>query len=148
VRELVAAENKNPLRRGPIFAEIQVDSAAARRELIYQNLVPESIPGPGEKVCLHFKVNWGVGGTSRDATEEAHPENIKLFEDIGIYLGEDIVGLDFIIQDIGRPWQAQTRCGIIECNSLPHIGNHHFPYTGPIRNVAGAVLEMVFPEAY
>jgi len=146
LRELVAEENFNPLRRGPVFADIQIDSAAAKRELARQRLTPESVPAKGQKVQFHFKVNWGVGGTSHDVTDETHPDNQKLFEDVGAYLGEDIVGLDFIITDISKSWRQEKRCGIIECNSLPLIGNHHFPYKGPVRNVAAAVWEMVFPE--
>lgn len=145
IRQLVAAENGNPLRRGPVFAEIQIDSAASRRELQRQGLAPDDIPAAGQKVQFHFKVNWGVGGTSYDVTPDVHPDNIKLFEDIGAYLGEDIVGIDFMTEDIGRSWRATERCGVIECNSLPLIGNHHFPYKGPVRNVAGAIWDMAFP---
>jgi len=146
IRELAAEENKNPLRKGPVFAYIQVDAPESLRELAWQKLTPESVLPKDAKAFLHFKVNWGVGGTSWDATEETHPENRKLFEAIGEYLGDDIAGLDFIISDISKPWQ-QEKCGIIECNSLPLIGNHHFPYKGPIRNVAGKVWDMIFPEA-
>lgn len=152
VRELAAEENKNPLRRGPVFAEINVDSPEAARELKWQNRTPKYVPKAGESVYLHFKVNWGVGGVSRDATEETHPGNKKLFEAIGEYLGDDIVGIDFIISDIGKPWKGQRGsagspqgCGVIECNSLPLIGNHHFPYTGEVRNVAGKIWDMIFP---
>lgn len=145
VRQLVEAENKNSLRRGPVFAEISIGSAAAKRELARQGLAPESVPELGRAVQFHFKVNWGVGGTSRDATAEAHPDNVRLFNDIGAYLDEDIVGIDFIIPDIGTSWRQEPLCGIIECNSLPAIGNHHFPFTGPARNVAGAIWDMVFP---
>ena len=144
-RQLVAAENKNSLRRGPVFAEIKIDSTASRRELARQGLTPDSIPATGRVVQFHFKVNWGVGGTSRDATSETHPDNIKLFNDIGAFLGEDIAGIDFIIPDISVSWRGEPRCGVIECNSLPAIGNHHFPFTGPARNVAGAIWDMVFP---
>jgi D-alanine-D-alanine ligase-like ATP-grasp enzyme len=147
IRELVAIENENPLRRGPIFADIDVDASAAQRELKRQNVTPESIPAKGRAIYLHFKVNWGVGGTSRDVTDEVHPENNKLFEDIGVYLLDDIVGIDFIAEDIGKSWREQKRCGVIECNSLPAIGNHHFPFTGPVKNVAGAVWDMIFPDS-
>lgn len=145
VRQLVEAENRNPLRRGPVFAEINIDSEASKKELARQGLAPESVPAAGREVQFHFKVNWGVGGTSRDATPETHPDNIKLFNNIGAYLGEDIVGIDFIIPDIGVSWKAEPRSGVIECNSLPAIGNHHFPFAGPERNVAGAIWDMVFP---
>jgi len=146
VRELVEKENRNPLREGPVFAEIEIDSAPAKRELARQNINPESVPKKGEVIYFHFKVNWGVGGTSRDATPETHPENKKLFEDLGEFIGDDIVGIDFMTEDISKSWRETERCGIIECNSLPTIGNHHFPYTGPIRNVAGAIWDMVFPK--
>lgn len=146
VRELVAEENKNPLRRGPVFAEINVDSPEAARELAWQKLTPEAVLKKEEIAFLHFKVNWGVGGTSWDVTEEAHPDNKKLFEQIGEYLGDDIAGIDFMIPDITKSWREQ-RCGVIECNSLPHIGNHHFPYTGEVRNVAGKIWDMIFPES-
>ncbi|OGY98793.1 MAG: hypothetical protein A2855_00730 [Candidatus Liptonbacteria bacterium RIFCSPHIGHO2_01_FULL_57_28] len=147
VAELVARENKNPLRRGPVFAEIQLGSAAAKRELARQGLKPDSVPAAGHKVQFHFKVNWGVGGISYDVTPEIHPDNAKLFKSIGAYLGEDIVGIDFIIDDIRRSWEETPPCGVIECNSLPLIGNHHFPYKGEVRNVAGAVWDMVFPAS-
>ncbi len=146
VRELVAEENKNPLRRGPVFAEINVDSPEGGRELGWQKRTPDYVPMAGEVVHLHFKVNWGVGGVSRDATGETHPENKKLFEAIGEYLGDDIVGIDFMIPDIRKSWREE-RCGVIECNSLPLIGNHHFPYTGEVWNVAGKIWDMIFPES-
>lgn len=146
IRELVARENENPLRRGPVFAEIRVDSPVSIRELERQGLTPESVLSPEEKAFFHFKVNWGVGGTSYDVTEKTHPDNRELFEKIGEYLGNDIVGIDFIIEDIGKSWREVERCGVIECNSLPLIGNHHFPYKGPVRNVAGAIWDMVFPS--
>ncbi len=146
VRELVAEENKNPLRRGPVFAEIVLDAPYAKSELTRQNLTPDDILQKGKTAHFHFKVNWGVGGISYDVTNEAHLENMKLFQDIGDYLDEDIVGIDFIIEDISKSWRDTNRCGVIECNSLPLIGNHHFPYTGPVVNVAGAIWDMIFPE--
>lgn len=139
IRQLADEENKNPLRAGPVFAPI----ATNRTDILWNR-----IPTIGEMVTFHFKVNWGVGGTSRDATDEVHPNNRQLFEDIGKYLDDDIVGVDFMIEDISRSWRDQSRCGVIECNSLPLIGNHHFPYSGPVRNVAGAVWDMAFPESH
>lgn len=147
IRELVRKENENPLRRGPVFSKINPENAYSQSELKRQNLALDSVLPQGQPAYFHFKVNWDLGAVSRDATPETHLENKKLFEKIGIYLGSDIVGLDFIIPDIGRPWQEQERCGVIECNSLPHLGNHHFPYSGQVQNVAGAVWDMVFPDS-
>ncbi len=147
IRELVERENVNPLRRGPVFADINLDSKISRAELERQQLTPQSVPAKGRVVYFHFKVNWGVGGTSRDATPEVHPDTIQLFEDIGEYLDDDIVGVDFMIEDISRSWRDQERCGVIELNSLPHLGNHHFPFEGPVRNVAGAIWDMIYPAS-
>ena len=138
VRALVEGENKNPLRKGPVFAEIS---------LTVPGVDYERIPKKDEVVMFHFKVNWGVGGTSRDATTQTHSDNAKLFKDIGAYLGDDIVGIDFMIGDITKSWKEQKRCGVIECNSLPHIGNHHFPFTGPVVPVAGFIWDMVYPQS-
>ena len=146
VRDLVQRENENPLRRGPVFAVIDATSASSERELKRQGLAVDSVPPKGQKVFFHFKVNWGVGGTSHDVTAETHPANKKLFEEIGAYLKDDIIGIDFMAPDITRSFKEQERCGVIELNSLPLIGNHHFPYEGPAVNVAGAVWDMVFPQ--
>ncbi len=136
ITELVAEENSNPLREGPVFAKIALG-----------NIDPNYIPKKSENVFFHFKVNWGVGGTSRDSTDETHPLNKQLFENIGAYLSDDIIGIDFMVPNISMPWTEQKRCGVIECNSLPLIGNHHFPFTGPRVNVAGAVWDLVFPSS-
>jgi D-alanine-D-alanine ligase-like ATP-grasp enzyme len=144
VRALAEIENKNPLRRGPVFSELSAEAPAACSELSRQGYTPYSVPAAGQIVYLHFKVNWGVGGISYDVTDEVHPENTALFESIGTYVRDDIVGLDVIVESVGRSWKEQERAGVIEANTLPHIGNHHFPYRGPVRNVAGAVWNLVF----
>jgi cyanophycin synthetase len=140
--ELVAKENENPLREGPYFSKIQLGDIA-RHELEWQNLTETSIPEKGRRVFLHPKMNWSVGGTTEDATDELHPENIALFERVAKALAAPVVGIDLIMEDIGRPWQEQERCGILECNSMPFLENHHIVFSGKPRNVAGAVWDMV-----
>ena len=135
IHKLVAEENKNPLRHGPVFAAI----------IMPNDIDSKQIPNAGERVMLHWKVNWGVGGTSRDASDEVHPDNKKLFEDIAEYLDDVFVGIDFMITDISKSWRDTPHCGVLECNSMPFIGNHHYPYTGPVRNVAGIVWDLAFP---
>jgi cyanophycin synthetase len=94
-------------------------------------------------VNLHQKINWGLGGTTADVTEEVHPENATLFEKIATTLDAPIVGIDFIIEDISRPWFDQEKCGVIECNSMPYFDNHHVPFEGQPRNVAGPIWDLV-----
>ncbi len=137
ITQLIDDENKNPLRRGPVFAPI----------IVPKDMDISRVPSNGETVLLHWKVNWGVGGISRDATDEVHPINRKLFEDIAKYLDDVFIGIDFIIGDISKPWTEQERCGVIECNSMPFIGNHHFPFSGRVRNVSGLIWDMKFPDS-
>ena len=147
IRELVEIENANPLRAGPIFAKISLTDPAVHAELARQGFSWDTVLSPGQAALLHFKVNWGVGGISYDVTGEVHPANRDLFNEIGAYLDDPIVGIDFIIEDIGKPWYDQRRCGVIECNSMPFIGNHHYPFRGPARNVAASVWDLIFPAS-
>lgn len=143
VRDLVADENTNPHRGGPYFSPIKLD-ASAKAELAVQGLTFTSIPAAGQRVQLNQKINWGLGGTTTDVTDEVHPDNIKLFEDVSKFLHAPLVGIDFIIADISQSWKTQERCGIIECNDMPYFDNHHLPYKGKPRNVAGPIWDMVF----
>ena len=142
VRELVEAENTNPQRGGPYFHPIKLDEAA-EKELAWQDLSFDSVPEKGRRVLLHQKVNWSVGGTTADVSDEVHPDNVELFEETARALRAPIVGIDFIIEDITRSWNEQERSGILECNSMPFFDNHHLPFEGKPRNVAGDIWDMV-----
>ena len=93
-------------------------------------------------VTLHQKINWSLGGTTADVTEEIHSDNIKLFEDVARVLQTPTVGIDFIINDISTSWKDAKRCGILECNSMLFFDNHHLPFEGKPRNVASAIWDM------
>lgn len=142
IRELVDEENTHPARSGPYFWQLKIDDYALE-ELEWQGYTPESVPPEGDRVMLHQKVNWGLGGTTADTTEHVHPENIKMFEDLAKFLKAPIVGIDFIVGDLSRPWHEQERCGILECNSMPFFDNHHLPFEGKPRNVAADIWDMM-----
>jgi len=44
-----------------------------------------------------------------------------------------------------RSWKEQERLGILECNSMPFFDNHHLPFEGKPRNVAGLIWDMNEP---
>jgi len=146
IKTLVEKENQHPKRQGPIFSKIATD-IEANAELTRQNLTWDSIPKKGQVVMLNQKINWGIGGTTTDVTASVHPDNMKLFEKISLFINDPLIGIDFIIADITKPWTTQTRCGVIECNSLPFIDNHHLPFNGEPRNAAGALWDIVFPAS-
>jgi D-alanine-D-alanine ligase-like ATP-grasp enzyme len=142
ITELVTEANKHPGRQGPYFHKMQLDEAA-KKELAWQKMTETSVPENGQRVLLHQKINWGVGGTTADVSDEVHPDNVELFEEAARVLKAPIVGIDFIIEDISRSWKEQERCGVIECNSMPFFDNHHLPFTGKPRNVAKLIWDMV-----
>jgi len=146
VRQLVTKANEQPERQGPIFHHLPTDEAA-ESELKRQGLTWQSLPASGQMVTLNQKTNRGVGGTTTDVTDQTHPANVKLMEKIGAVLADPLVGVDFIMKDISQPWPEQTKCGVIECNSLPFLDLHHYPFSGRPRNVAGALWDIVLPDS-
>lgn len=144
VHQLIADENTNPLRHGPIFHELPLgeETIAILKE---QSLSLESVPAEGRMVIIHPKVSRSYGASTTEITD-THPDNIALFEKIAQVLDDPLVGVDFMIDDMARSWKEQ-KCGVIECNSLPFIDLHHFPLKGPAKNAAGAVWDLIFKES-
>jgi D-alanine-D-alanine ligase-like ATP-grasp enzyme len=147
IAELINIENENPLRKGPIFHEIDPENAELHVELRRQTLTLEHIAGPDILVTLGEKASRGLGGGATDVTDETHPDNRELFEYVAYVLQDPLVGIDFIIGDIRKSWKEQRRCGVIECNSLPFIELHLYPLRGMPRNTAGALWDLIFPES-
>ena len=106
----------------------------------------ESRPVKGQAVFLSDKTSRSAGGTTTDVTDIVHPDTKRMFERIGEVLDDPLVGIDFIIKDITLSWRVQNRAGVIECNSLPFLDLHHYPYEGEVRDVAGELWDIVFPR--
>lgn len=146
VQELVDQENQNPKRQGPIF-HLLPTGPEARAELTRQGFSWENVPSAGAFVTLGQKTSRGVGGSTTELFEKTHPETIRLLERIAAVLKDPLVGIDFVLQDIERPWREQPRSGVIECNSLPFLDLHCYPLFGTPRDAAGALWELVFPSS-
>ena len=69
-----------------------------------------------------------------------------LFRKIGAFLGDAVVGVDFIIGDITRSPIDQNRYGVVECNAMPYIDLHHYPFEGKPRPVAQELWKLCFPK--
>ena len=146
VRALVERENKNPKRHDGVFHEIALD-ADADAELMRQNLSWDAVPEQGRFVTLNQKVGRGQGGSNTEMLPKVHPDNVKLFEKLAKVLGDPLVGVDFIMQDIEKPWMEQKLCGAIECNSLPFLDLHHMPLYGEALDPSSALWDIVFPAS-
>lgn len=146
VRALVEKENKNQKRHGGIFHEIAMD-IDADEELTRQRLSWDDVPGRDRFITLNQKVGRGQGGSNTEMLTKVHPDNVKLFEKLAKVLGDPLVGVDFIMQDIEKPWTEQKLCGAIECNSLPFLDLHHMPLYGEPLDPSSALWDIVFPAS-
>lgn len=146
LRELLIEENKRPERNGPIFHKITVDKET-EIELKRENITMDAIPEKGKVVTFSQKTSRGCGGTTTEVTDITHLENKKMLEHVANFLKDPLIGVDFIMEDITKPWYEEQHCGIIECNSLPFIDLHHYPLFGKPNNVAGKLWDFVMPES-
>jgi cyanophycin synthetase len=101
----------------------------------------------GQQVILNDKVSRKHGTVIEDVTDHIHPENIALFEHIARELGDPLIGMDFMIGDMRKSWKEQPGAGVIECNAMPYIDLHLYPYSGKSRNVAGDLWRYVFTHS-
>lgn len=142
VRDLVLEANRDNRRHGHIFHEIpfneEMDTA-----LSVQKYKRDSVPKNGEKVIVGTKIGRSQGGTNVDVTDEVNLENKKLFLDIAKYLDDGLFGIDFIIEDISKPWRGQMPCGSIELNTIPFLDLHIYPFEGKVRDLSVMLWEEV-----
>ena len=146
IAELIEIKNRHPWRgeshqKNFTLHKIIIDESA-RSFLAKQGYSLESILPEGTKAYLRDKIILKSGADIHDKTDEVHPDNIALFEKISRLCEAPLIGLDFICQDISRPYHQQE-CAVLEANSLPYIDMHHYPTTGKPRNIAGLVVDYV-----
>ena len=144
ITELIEIKNEHPWRgethhKNFTLHKIIIDENT-QFFLAKQGLTMESVLPPGTKAYLHSKIILKCGADIHDKTDEVHPDNIALFQKISRLCDTPLVGLDFICQDISRPYHRQE-CAVLEANSLPYIDMHHYPLTGQPRNVAEMVMD-------
>lgn len=147
VNELVAAENENPLRgddHEKPLTKIKLD-ATAKQVLLGQGLDEDAVPKQGQAVRLRDNGNLSTGGNARDCTREIHPYNSNIALRAAKAIGLDIAGIDMVTEDISVPIN-QSRGAIIEVNAAPGLRMHIYPTEGQSINVAGHIIDMMFPE--
>ena len=141
-------KNKDP-RRGSghskSLVKIKVDDIV--KELLKkQNKNLSSIPEKDEIVYLRPNSNISTGGDSYDVTSLVNPKVKKLaVKIIRSIPGLAYAGIDYLTKDITAE-PTKRNYIIIEVNDSPMISMHHVPYIGKQRNVAGEIIDMIFPE--
>ena len=86
------------------------------------------------------------GANCRDITDTLHPSVIAIGQKILDSLpGLPFIGIDFMCQDITMAQKGDSYI-ICELNTTPGLSLHSHEETGRVRNVAGAVVDTIFPE--
>jgi cyanophycin synthetase len=147
IEELVDEVNNDP-RRGigheKVLTKIEFDYQA-NRLLGILGYEKTTVPPKDELVYLRSTGNLSTGGTSVDVTDLVHPDNRDMAERAAKAIGLDIAGVDFLTTDISRSFR-EIGGGICEVNAAPGFRMHTNPSEGTPRDVAGKVMDMLFPE--
>ncbi|WP_032097024.1 MULTISPECIES: cyanophycin synthetase [unclassified Alteromonas] len=146
ISELIDIVNLDP-RRGvgheKVLTRLELDNQAMRlmeeAEYTEETVLPE-----GEAFFLRSTANLSTGGTAIDVTDIVHPDNRDMAIRAIRAIGLDIGGVDFLTEDISRSYK-EIGGGICECNAAPGFRMHVAPSEGQPRDVAGKVMDMLFP---
>jgi cyanophycin synthetase len=147
VAELIEAVNQDP-RRGigheKVLTRLELDHQAERLLEAAGLTTGGSVLPAGEVFYLRSTGNLSTGGTSVDKTDAIHYDNRIMAERSVKAVGLDVGGVDFISPDITRSYK-DAGGAIVEVNAAPGFRMHTAPTEGKPRDVAGPVLDMLFP---
>ncbi len=147
VQQLIDKVNSDP-RRG--FGHENVLTKITTNELT-QTIIKdagytlESVIPKGERLILKDTANLSTGGTAEDITDIIHPANVSMAERISKIIDLDICGIDIMTTDITKPL-SETGGAVLEVNAGPGFRMHLAPTEGLPRNVAGPVIDKLFPK--
>ncbi len=141
IEQMIQKENADPRRDNFSFYPL-LKNDRMEAELKRQKVTLQTIPHEGVQILLNDKISRLHGTTTIDVTDEVHPENMQLFTRLGTFLDDPIVGVDFMMTDIARPYTEQAKYGVVECNAMPYIDLHHYPFEGKPRDVAGELWKL------
>lgn len=146
VQELIDEVNKDPKRgygHEEVLTMIEVNDLTLGI-LEDAGKSTESVLEKDEILILKDTANLSTGGTAEDVTDLVHPYNIFMAERIARIVGLDICGIDIMTTDIGQPL-PETGGAVLEVNAGPGFRMHLAPADGLPRNVAGHVIDMLYP---
>lgn len=146
IRHLIDEINRDPKRgfgHEKTLTRIKIDYMTERllnqKKLTFQSIIPKD-----EKLYIKTTANLSAGGIAIDVTDEVHPMTKTMSERISQIIGLNVIGIDLITTDHRVPL-SNSNGGVIEVNAAPGFRMHVSPSEGKPRNVAGAVVDMLFP---
>ncbi len=147
IAQLVEVVNRDP-RRGigheKVLTRLELDDQATRL-MALKGVTSDHVVPAGEVFYLRATGNLSTGGTAIDLTDQVHPDNAEMAVRAAKAIGLDVVGIDFITPDITESYR-DVGGGICEVNAAPGFRMHVAPTEGKPRDVAGPVMDMLFPK--
>ena len=146
IEALIDIVNSDP-RRGigheKVLTRLELDNQA-KRLLLDAGYNEKTVLKKGEIFFLRATANLSTGGTAIDLTDVVHPDNREMAVRAVRAVGLDIGGVDFITDDITLSYK-DVGGAIVEVNAGPGFRMHVAPSEGESRDVAGKVLDMLYP---
>jgi len=146
IRQLIDKVNLDPKRgfgHEKTLTRIKIDymmeCLLSQKHLTLQSIIPKN-----EKLYIKTTANLSAGGIAIDVTDEVHPLTKTMSERISQIIGLNVIGIDLITTDHRIPL-SENNGGIIEVNAAPGLRMHANPSEGKPRNVAGAIVDILFP---
>ncbi len=145
--ELINIVNQDPNRgvgHEKVLTKLEIDNQA-RRLMENAGHTQDTILPDEEIFYLRDTANLSTGGTAIDLTDVVHPDNREMAVRAIQAVGLDIGGVDFLTDDITQSYK-DIGGAIVEVNAAPGFRMHVAPSEGQPRDVAGKVLDMLFPS--
>ena len=146
IAELVDIVNQDP-RRGigheKVLTRLELDHQA-KRLMDKAGIDEQAVLPEGEIFYLRSTANLSTGGTAIDMTDVVHPDNREMAVRAVQAVGLDVGGVDFLSADITKSYK-DIGGAIVEVNAAPGFRMHVAPSEGEPRDVAGKVMDMLFP---
>lgn len=146
IQQLIDELNKDPERQygdKSKLTKVVVDQIT-EKILADKKLTVASVLPLDQFLFLKISGNPKLGGSSKDVTYEVHPFNKFLVERACKTIGLNIGGVDILASSIDN--SILSNGGIVlEVNAAPDFRMHINPTIGQPKNVAAALITMLFP---
>ena len=146
IAQLVEVVNQDP-RRGvgheKVLTMLELDRQAEKL-MAAAGYDADTVLADKEVFFLRSTANLSTGGTAIDLTDEVHPDNRAMAIRAVMAVGLDVGGVDFLTQNISQSYK-DIGGAIVEVNAAPGFRMHVAPSEGQPRDVAGKVMDMLFP---
>lgn len=136
IAQLVSAWNEQVIEMRQIALNEMTEAVLAE-----QGMKATDVPQKDQRVYTSWLANAHRGAIIEDVTDIIHDDVRTLALNIAEHFACPFVGIDLMSPDI-----TQSTGKVIELNPHAGIVLHHHPTIGKPRNVAGAILDMAFPE--